>query len=75
MSEVSAFQRADVKNLVIFRERVQLGLKDISCCAALRMYVGDRYTAIKSNDSYCVLSRTLRIEILRGGRIRKVAKP
>jgi hypothetical protein len=74
MSGVSAFQRVDVKNLVIFQGRVQLGLKDISCSAALRMYTGDRATTIKFNDSYCVFSCTLRIELLRGERIRKVAK-
>jgi hypothetical protein len=31
MSGVPAFQRDDVRFLFIFRERVQLGLKNISC--------------------------------------------
>ena len=75
MSHVSAFQRVDVRNLVIFRETVQLGLKDISCSAALRMYMGNRSTTVTFNDSYRFLSCTLRIELRRGERIRKVAKP
>jgi len=60
MSGVSAFQRVDVRILFIFQERVQLGLTEIICSAALRMYMGDRSTT--SNSMTVIVSFLVRFE-------------
>lgn len=52
--------RVDVRNLFTFQERVQLGLKDISCSAALRMYMGDR--SIANNSVTVIVSLLARFE-------------
>jgi len=59
--------------LVIFRKRVQHGLKGIGFGAAFRICRSDQSISINFNESYFVFSCTQRIELLRGVRILLVA--
>jgi len=61
--------------LVIFRNRVQHGLKEIGCSVAFRICISDQSISINFNESYIVFSFTQRIELLRGLRILLVANP
>jgi len=61
--------------LVIFRKRVQHGLKEIGCSAAFRICRSDQSISINFNENYFVFWCTQRIELLRDMRILLVANP